>query len=896
MQDQPLASDGDFVATGLFNPRSRALIVVSLVIILLTLFFLFLLVRNQQKTLADIIQKEQYNQQTQMELLQGQVGSSYRTRLKSFIANRKQVISAFAQGDRERLLQLSKPIYQLLKKENPYFSSLFFVGQDNRAFLRVQKPEIYGDDLTQLSPLVVAGNHSKKLVAGFEVVKKGLHYRIVAPVIVDGKHIGLVGFGISADYFLAQLKKAGRGHGHEHEPDQDGTDIALFFPQDELSKATFMGKPDNLVSDYAVFYHGQTHFKEFFSHGDYSLETLRGGMLVHLHGTTHALIRGVGFQDFKGREVAGVLALVNVGELVAGTKQTILQTVALAVGLLLVAILVLYFSFGLLFRQISKLTESLSLANHDLEQRVEERTEELQQSEENLRITLDSIGDAVIATDTLGQVVRMNPMAEKLTGWSREDAEGQPLEEVFHIIGEESRQPLASPVERILASGDIAVLDPGTLLLTRNGKELKIADSGAPIYNSSGGTIGVVLVFRDVTEEQAIQEQLRQSQKMEAVGLLAGGVAHDFNNMLGGILGAAELLARHLPDDPKSEKFLHMITDSAERAAELTANLLSFARKQPISSTPIDVHVALRNTVSLLKNTLDRRVEIDVDLAAEASVVVGDLSQLQNAFLNLGINASQAMPEGGRLSVVTRVISLDEAYCEMSSFELTPGPYLEIEFQDTGCGIEKSNLGQIFDPFFTTKSSGKGTGLGLASVLGTLQQHKGAVNVYTELGEGTAFHLFLPLVKQEAFHLNTATELVPGKGRILIVDDEAVMRATAGAILESLGYEILVAEDGRRGLALFEQRWQEIDLVLMDMIMPEMNGRDCFAEMRKIDPSVRVLLSSGFTRVDDLNDLRAAGLMGFIRKPYYSSALSRVVAAALNTDPSHGDLWGGAEK
>lgn len=875
-----------------FSPRSRALIAVSLVIVLLTLFFLFLLIRNQQKTLADIIQKEQYSQQAQMELLQGQVGNSYRMRLKSFIANRKQVINAFAQGDRERLLQLATPIFQLLKKENSDFSALFFASPDNRVFLRVHKPECYGDLLDELSPLIVEGNRSKKLVAGFEIVKRGLNYRIVAPVVVDGVHVGIVGFGISAEYFLTQLQGIGRGHGHEHQPGQEGTDIALFFPQSELTKATLLEKPDQIVSDYAIFYRGQSHFRDFFSHNKLNPATLEGGMLVQLHGVAHALIRGVGFNDFHGREVAGVLALVNVGELVAGTNRSILLTVALAVGLLLVAILVLYFCFGLLFRQINQLTKSLARANSELEQRVEERTEELLQSKENLRITLDSIGDAVIATDTAGRVVRMNPMAEKLTGWSLGEAEGQPLPEVFQIINEESRQPLPNPVEKVLACGDISLLEAGTLLIARNGKELKIADSGAPICDSSGGQIGVVLVFRDVTEEQAMQEQLRQSQKMEAVGLLAGGVAHDFNNMLGGIIGAAELLGTRLPDDPKMKKFLRMITDSAERAADLTSNLLSFARKQPISSTPIDAHVALRNTLSLLKNTLDRRVEIVADLAAAASVVVGDLSQLQNAFLNLAINASQAMPEGGTLSVVTRDIALDKTYCEMSRFDLDPGLYLEIEFQDSGCGIERGNLGKIFDPFFTTKASGKGTGLGLASVLGTVQQHKGAINVYTEVGKGTAFHILLPLVEKEALQLNATAELVPGKGCILVVDDEAVMRATAGAILENLGYEILSAEDGRSGLALFRQRWQEIDLVLMDMIMPELNGRDCFVEMQKIDPSVRVLLSSGFTRVDDLNDLRAAGLRGFIRKPYHSAALSRVVAAALSEDPRLGDLWG----
>ncbi len=784
---------GVFSVFGRFSPRTRAAVAVSCVIVLLTLFFLFMLLRDQQLILAKIVQNEQYNQQTLMELFQEQVGNSYQTRLKSLIANRKQVINAFAQGERENLLQLARPLFDLLKKENPDFAALFFIDADNHVFLRANQPEIYGDDLTRLSPLAVAGNRDKKLVAGFEIVKMGLQYRIVAPVVVAGKHVGVIGFGISADYFLKQLRKIGRSHGHKHQPGQIGTDIALFFPQQELSKSTFAAAPDQVVNDYAVFFNGQSHFKELFSQASINPDTLKEGMLVQLHGITHALIRGIGFKDFSGRQIAGLLALIDIGELVAGTQQTIFQTVTLSACLLLLAILILHFSFRRLFRQINQLTVSLAQANCELEGRVAERTEALQQSEENLRITLDSIGDAVIATDTTGRVVRMNPMAEKMTGWSVTDAKGKLLEEVFHIIDEYSRQRLPSPVKKAFECGDITLLAPGTLLVARNGNELKIADSGAPICNSAGEAIGVVLVFRDVTEELAIQERLRQSQKMEAVGLLAGGVAHDFNNMLGGIIGAAELLQRRLPEDPKVKKYLGMITDSAGRAAELTANLLAFARKQPLSSTPVDVHVALRNALSLLKNTIDRRVEMVVDLAAEASVVVGDLSLLQNAFLNLGINASQAMPEGGKLLVTTRVISLDKTCCDISGFELVPGVFLKIEFQDSGSGIAKENLGHIFDPFFTTKTSGKGTGLGLASVLGTVQQHKGAINVYSELGEGTAFHILLPLVEKEAPVLSTIAELVPGKGRVLVIDDEPVMRATAGAILEHLGYEILVA-------------------------------------------------------------------------------------------------------
>lgn len=533
------------------------------------------------------------------------------------------------------------------------------------------------------------------------------------------------------------------------------------------------------------------------------------------------------------------------------------------------------------------------LADHfnRMQSAIRQTIESLRSSEENLRITLDSIGDAVIATDTELRITRMNPVAEKMTGWTADEALGKPLPTVFRIVDGELHQELKCPANAALECGEVVTLGEGTLLIARNGMEYPIADSAAPIRNENSLLLGVVLVFRDITEEKALQEQLLQSRKMDTIGQLAGGIAHDFNNMLGGIIGSAELLKRRLPEDQKAEKFVHMIMESAERAAELTSKLLAFARKQHISSTPVDVHQALRNALSILESTIDRRIRISHSLTAEASMVAGDLTQLQNVFLNLAINAVQAMPGGGDLTISTQVIDLDKVYCELSQFDLLPGSYLEIEIRDTGCGIAPDQLERIFEPFFTTKELGKGTGLGLAAVLGTVQMHKGAVSVYSEVGAGTVFHVQLPLTEEEASKVVHVGPPVRGSGLILIVDDEAVMRITAAAILEDLGYRVLLAEDGLSGLELYRQQHSKIDLVLLDMVMPQMNGSDCFAAMKEIDPDVKVILSSGFTRSADLSDMRAAGLSGFIRKPYRGVVLSQTVAAALGADDFAAVLW-----
>lgn len=507
----------------------------------------------------------------------------------------------------------------------------------------------------------------------------------------------------------------------------------------------------------------------------------------------------------------------------------------------------------------------------------------LRASEENLRVTLNSIGDAVIATGTDGKITRMNMVAERLTGWQAEDALGRPIADVLNIVSIDSRQRTPCPVARSLAANDIVSLPDNTVLIDRGGREHRVADSGAPIRNARGEMLGVVLVLRDVTEEIALQEQLRQVQKMDAVGQLAGGVAHDFNNMLGGIMGAAELLELQLSSDSKQRELLRMILESSQRAAKLTSQLLAFSRKKVVSLDRIDIHKPLRDTFSIIEHTVDKRIRVTGNLYPDEPTVLGDHSQLQNAFLNVLINAAHAMPEGGNIVVSTREVHLDAYYCDSSPFKIIPGEYVEVEIRDSGCGIPPEIQPRIFEPFFTTKDQGKGTGLGLAAVYGIVQQHKGAINVYSEVGIGTCIHILLPKVETGAPAERKPVPVpIRGSGLILVVDDEPALRTTAGTILEKLGYQILLAEDGCQATRIYEENKERIDLVLLDMVMPEMNGRDCFMAMKAIHPAVRVVLSSGFTRDEDISAMKAAGLKGFIRKPFRSMELSQVVHAALS--------------
>lgn len=500
---------------------------------------------------------------------------------------------------------------------------------------------------------------------------------------------------------------------------------------------------------------------------------------------------------------------------------------------------------------------------------------------ERLRVTLDAVDDALISLNTAHQIRAMNPVAEGLTGWGIQEAAGRPIEEVFSLLAASDHKPLGLPISRTLETGE-SVKIPLALIINRSmGKPIEVSGSCSPVRNHLGEIVGAILVFRDITEENRNREELAHAQRMDAIGQLAGGVAHDFNNMLSGILGIAEYLQES--DLPKQEHDRHLskIVEACRRAADLSSKLLAFARKGKIESTAINLHGSIESAIALLKRTIDKRVEIRTQFGAEDCHVIGDGSMLMNAFLNLAINAQHAMPEGGRLRFATWNTHLCPPNCQIGLFDVSPGSYLVAEVSDTGTGIAPTHLPHIFEPYFTTKEAGKGTGLGLAAVYGIMKQHHGAIEVDSTLGIGTTFRLYFPTAEIRQNPSEDGAKPICGKGTLLLIDDEELIRHTAKAILERLGYQVLLAADGSEGVAVFDQHRGIIDLVILDMIMPRMNGRECFRKIRELSPDIPVILASGFSQSSDLAELHQAGISDFLRKPFNTLDLSKAVEAAL---------------
>jgi PAS domain S-box-containing protein len=426
-------------------------------------------------------------------------------------------------------------------------------------------------------------------------------------------------------------------------------------------------------------------------------------------------------------------------------------------------------------------------------------------------------------------------------------------------------------------------------LLTAQGDLRWVYEQGREVGRADDGTVILEGFITDVTdrirseqEYHRLEEQLFQVQKLEAVGELAGGVAHDFNNLLTGIIGYANLLKSSDCKCPETAEVADAIEGAARRAAHLTSQLLGFARRGKNQVVPVDLHGVVGEVADLLGRTLNKNITITSRLEASPNAVLGDPGQLQQMVLNLAVNARDAMPEGGQLTFRTECVELGEEYCR-SHAEVAPGRYLCLSVMDTGIGIPRDIQPRIFEPFFTTKEPSKGIGMGLSMVYGIAKNHGGSVQVYSEMGHGATFRVYLPVTDQAPADQSQDARPRPvlGRGRVLLIDDEPIVRQTAARMLTSLGYEVVAAGDGIEGLDIYRASWPRIDLVVLDMIMPVMGGRECFREMQKINPEIRALLSTGYGLNGAAQQILDDGVAGFVEKPYDLARLSHAVAAVL---------------
>ncbi|MDA3809597.1 MAG: PAS domain-containing protein [Spirochaetaceae bacterium] len=501
-----------------------------------------------------------------------------------------------------------------------------------------------------------------------------------------------------------------------------------------------------------------------------------------------------------------------------------------------------------------------------------------------LYFAIEQADEIIMITNVSGVIQYVNASFTRVTEYTKEEAIGQ---NARLIKSGEQNQSFYQNLWETITSGKSW---NGIIKNKKKGGDLYTEKAAiSPVRDIDGSLVNFVAIKRDISKELSFEEQLLQSQKMQAIGQLAGGVAHDFNNMLTGILTASLMLRKISVNSEKALKYLGIIDEAVERSAGLTKNLLSFSREKPQLLTIIDIHHSINKTVNLLKSTLSRSIRFELNLHSPVSAIIGDPSQIENSILNLGINASHAISDEGLISISTEIVFFDQSYCEENIFDLEAGDYIHIQFKDDGQGIHKENLVKIFEPFFTTKEISKGTGLGLTSVYGMIKQHKGSISVESEENRGTCFHLYFPLINHdiEVTHPdqpNTFNKI--GEGSILLVDDENLIRTPLKELLQDVGYRVLIANDGEMAVEIYRAHSDEIDVVILDIIMPKMNGCNCLKILRSINPNVKVIVESGSSSLDNMDKMRELGIQGTINKPSSEDEILREVQRVLITIPS----------
>jgi len=534
--------------------------------------------------------------------------------------------------------------------------------------------------------------------------------------------------------------------------------------------------------------------------------------------------------------------------------------------------------------------EEIRELNRELEQRVIDRTAQLEAatnrlhaegalraSEERYRGLMEHAQDAIFVVDKRGIVVEANAAAERLLKTSRSAIEGRSF---IETVAEEHREDVQRRFERTLERG--STQGEETRALRSDGTAVPIEISASVV--EVGGEKLVLAIIRDISEQNAMAEQFRLSQKMEAIGQLAGGVAHDFNNLLTAILGYSHILAADLRGNPEHFSAIEEIRKAGERAAGLTRQLLAFSRKQILELRILDLNEVVRHFEEMLSRLIGEDIEIVTRLDPRLASVRADAGQMEQVIMNLVVNARDAMPKGGRISIETANVELDEGYVQ-THVHAQPGPYVLLAVSDTGLGMDEATRSRIFEPFFTTKEKGRGTGLGLSTVYGIVKQSGGYIWVYSEPAKGTTFKVYLPRVATAAEPLPVSRDQEIEKGgaeTILLVEDEDSVRALAGRILESKGYTVLAAASGAEAIDVARQH-PEIDLLLTDMVLAGMGGSEIASRIRELYPKIKVLYSSGYT--DDVMVRRGFSEKGaaFLEKPFTPNVLARKVRAVLDS-------------
>ncbi len=845
------------------NEKHKATLIVSLIITLLAISLVWQGISQHGQILDNQIEAAETELKNSITTMETFSFAPYRNRIKNLLQTSPNIVAAFAARDRDLLHKLSLPKYRALKRENRFFTVMHFHLPDGKTFLRLHKPEFYGDDLTLIRPMITATHKDHKPSSGFEVGRYGPFFRVVEPVFHKGAYVGAMEFGILAHQVLELIEK------------KKGLIVTAFFHKDSLKKSFLFNKASvRLIGNFQVV----THNKEIFYQLPTDINFSSSSQRLEIDNRNYILHTRPIFRNFQQKNIGGVLVLQDITETINSKKAYLLKSITFSAFMLVLTLAVVYFYFskvmGAILRQIAE--------------RV--RTEKaLRISESRFRILVHDLPNiAVQGYDKNRKVVLWNKGSERLYGYTQDEALGQKIEDL--IIPEEMRSGVISAINGWIDLG-IPIPSSELTLRNKNGEAVPVFSSHTLTYKlkDEPELYCVDVDLKELKDAQAkqslMEQQLGRAQKMEAIGLMAGGVAHDLNNILSGIVSYPELLLMQLPPKSPMRKSLETIKESGARAAAVVADLLTVARGAAKTTEIANPNDFIKTYLESPEyNELERRhphIEIISKLQSDLKNIRCSGVHVMKAITNLMNNAAEAIREKGTITMTTCMVKIQDFFA--LEHDIEPGEYCLLSICDNGPGIDSNDLARIFEPFFTKKIMGRsGTGLGLAVVWNTMKDHGGVV-IAESSEQGCCFNLYFPASDEDQILTDQEENLSDFQGNgetILIVDDDKQQRVIAERVLNLMGYKPISVSSGEKSIEYLQNN--KVDLVVLDMIMdPGMNGKETYSEILKLHPGQKAIIASGFSQSEEVNDTLVMGAGQYVKKPYTMAQLGQAVKKEL---------------
>ncbi len=820
------------------SEKNKAIAVVTLVVVTLTVAFSYQGIMLHNATIDQVILTEEKSIESAVNDINTYLFAPYEQRLFNLLSTHEEIPKALKKHDRDRLYNLTLPLYKALKRENKYLQVMHYHLPDGHSFLRMHKRKKFGDDLRKIRQAVQFVHQKRTPLLCYEIGIYGTFYRIIHPVFHDGAYVGALELGIKAHSILESLQK------------HISTPMTTYYLVDRWKKVT---KPSS--HEFLVFGENtiNTHDNQIYKQLPVALDLTHDNQIFTLDGKSYLLHTYPIFKDYKGKLIGGLVVLQDISQPLTAKRNFILHSLVIACFLLALALVVLHLSFGKL---ITKLGNSQS----------------------SWERTFDAIGDVVTIMNSNFEIIKANKAAYKILDAEPGSLKGEFCHEVFSDRPSVCDGcPGIDTINNCQASS--AEIEHENL-----GKTFLITTS--PVPDENGEFTHIVHIAKDITEIKELENRLQQSQKMEAIGTLAGGIAHDFNNILTAISGYTQLVIMKAGDDKKISDNLKQVTDATERAKNLVQQILTFSRQTEHALKAIEISPIIKEALKFIRSSIPTSIELKQNIESQRNVLA-DPTQIHQIVMNLSTNAYHAMMEtGGILTVSLQEVTISEKGT-IPELEIPPGDYVRLEVSDTGFGMDKATQGKIFDPYFTTKEVGKGTGLGLAVVHGIVTSHDGFIKVYSEPGDGTTFHVYLPIIEEEADDYQPQAEeeiICTGSERIMFIDDEEIISNLVSEVLPIYGYKISIFTNGVQAMQEFTKHPDEYDLIITDMSMPYMTGLQLSQKIKEIRPHLPIILCSGHSEIANKEKALAIGISKYIQKPLDMDKLARAIRKLMDTN------------